>query len=523
MPKPLSRLFGAKLLNQSKELVDTDTTLPVGKPADGAKQPKYVLVLFSAEWCPACRTFLNPLKEFYKNHKEAKNFEVVFVSRDNTREEFRDYFHNHHGGWLSVPYESTARLRAKLAKRYKIQGIPSLIVLNAEDGGGLITRMGRQQVLRDLVEAAYFPWKPRDVGDILRDVPIMNKADKRIDIAGGEKADGTVNKSGLRYVALFFASRGSSASRVFTPLLKQLYPLVKAAHGDAAEFVYVGADDTEAEYKTNTDNMPWARVPFQHDGVSTLMEPFGGGIPNLATADLLTGEILNMNASDLAAAETDVDPASPDAPLTKTAFPWMRETLPPVAPLVMSPAVLESIQTNHCIMLATNNAPNIDVLVAELESAAKMIADATADIKKSLAEVRATQDAKLTGAKVEEGAPKEDSDSDIVEEDEDEDDSDSDMVEEGNSQAQSAEPQVVRTLKKSKCLVQFFISDHRDPNSLDLQKRITSVLKEELPVSGAIIFGFDLKHNKKYGILQKITAGDIVAYTKQFLLSLHDK
>ena len=526
MPKPLSRLLGAKLLNQSKELVSTDSVLPVGKPVEGTKSPKYVMVFFSAEWCPACRNFLKPLKEFYTNHKETKNFEIVFVSRDNTREEFRDYFHTHHGGWLAVPYENTARLRARLVKRFKLSGIPAVVVLNVEDGGTLVTRMGRQQVLRDLNEAVYFPWKPRDVGDIIRDIPIMNKADKRVDIAGGEKADGTISKSGLRYVALYFASKASSASRVFTPLLKQLYPLVKGAHGDAADFVYVSNDATEADYKINSDSMPWTRVPFQHEGISALVELFNiTSIPTLVTADLLTGEILNMNAKDLAAGETDLIDDS-EAAITKTAFPWMRETLPPVAPLVLSPAVLEAIQTNHCIMLATNNAPNIDVLVAELQSAAAQIQESHVEIRKSIADVKASQMAKLTGTKdvqenteskaKDEGA----SDSDDVEEEED---SDSDMADETTTRSESAEPQMVRTMKKAKCLVQFFIADHRNTDSLDLQKRITSVLREEFPVSGAVIFGFDLKHNKKYGILQKITAGEIVAYTKQFLLSILDK
>ena len=53
---------------------------------------KYVLIYFSAHWCPPCRGFTPVLAEFHKAAAASKNFEVVFVSSDRDQKSFDEYY-----------------------------------------------------------------------------------------------------------------------------------------------------------------------------------------------------------------------------------------------------------------------------------------------------------------------------------------------------------------------------------------------------------------------------------------------
>merc|ERR1719207_469705 len=102
-----------------------------------------VFVYFSAHWCPPCRGFTPKLAEFYTKHAEAKGFEVVFVSSDKDQSAFDDYYGDM--PWLALPYEKRDEKDA-LSKKYKVQGIPSLIVLGPD--GKVITKEGRGRKAR---------------------------------------------------------------------------------------------------------------------------------------------------------------------------------------------------------------------------------------------------------------------------------------------------------------------------------------------------------------------------------------
>ncbi|XP_042337406.1 nucleoredoxin-like, partial [Plectropomus leopardus] len=108
--------------------------------------------------CPPCRSLTRVLVESYRTVKESgQKFEIVFVSADRSEESFKQYFSEM--PWLAVPYSDEAR-RSRLNRLYGIQGIPTLILLDAE--GHMITRQGRVEVLND-PECRLFPWHPRPV------------------------------------------------------------------------------------------------------------------------------------------------------------------------------------------------------------------------------------------------------------------------------------------------------------------------------------------------------------------------
>ena len=112
---------------------------------EAALAGKVVAYFFSAEWCPACKTFLPTLSTLYETAKEdEKPFEVVYVSSDRDAEQMTRYF-GKHGDWLAIPYEDE-KTRSDLKKRYgcfagaesshfpgikRRAGIPSMVVVNA--------------------------------------------------------------------------------------------------------------------------------------------------------------------------------------------------------------------------------------------------------------------------------------------------------------------------------------------------------------------------------------------------------
>ena len=104
---------------------------------------KYLAIFFSASWCAPSKTFLAMLKEFYSEvNIDSKQCEVLFVSLDRTEDEFKHYYATM--PWLAVPYSQGARAQ-ELRARYRIIGIPQLVVVKSEDGA-LVTLKGRKDI-----------------------------------------------------------------------------------------------------------------------------------------------------------------------------------------------------------------------------------------------------------------------------------------------------------------------------------------------------------------------------------------
>ena len=109
---------------------------------------------FSAEWCPPCRTFTPHLAKTYAAlRREGKPFEIVFVSSDRSEADMRRYMANYGMPWKAVPFSSSRR--EELGRRFKIRGIPSLVIVDAN--GKLLTANGRDDV-GSLGAAAYDRW-----------------------------------------------------------------------------------------------------------------------------------------------------------------------------------------------------------------------------------------------------------------------------------------------------------------------------------------------------------------------------
>merc|ERR1712061_498213 len=113
--------------------------------ADGTKKPAsevfagkdFICIYFSAHWCPPCRGFTPVLKDFYEE-VEDEGVEIIFVSCDRSKADMISYMKESHGDWFGVEHGS--KLKDELEEKYEVEGIPTLVVLEAD--GSLITSDG---------------------------------------------------------------------------------------------------------------------------------------------------------------------------------------------------------------------------------------------------------------------------------------------------------------------------------------------------------------------------------------------
>ena len=82
-------------------------------------------------------------------------FEIVWVSRCRDMDSFGQYFT--HMNWLAMPPEEAMGQRGQmLSDKYKVKGIPSLVLL--DEVGNVITVDGRNKIPADKAGIG-FPWR----------------------------------------------------------------------------------------------------------------------------------------------------------------------------------------------------------------------------------------------------------------------------------------------------------------------------------------------------------------------------
>jgi len=224
-------LFGATLLTSTGEQ-PTDEVL-AGKSAVG--------IYFSGHWCPPCRGFTPKLAEWYTANLKSKGFEVVFVSSDRDEASFKDYFGEQ--PWVALPY-ANRELKDKLSKKFKVQGIPSFVILGAD--GKVITKDGRDAVSKDPT-GEQFPWIPPTPAE---------KAKTLLDILGPD----VLAKAGGKYIGLYFSGHWCPPCRGFTPKLVEFY---QDGLKENMEIVFVSSDKDENAFNEYFGEMPWLALPYE--------------------------------------------------------------------------------------------------------------------------------------------------------------------------------------------------------------------------------------------------------------------
>jgi len=293
---------------------------------------------FSAHWCPPCRGFTPKLAEVYNGLVSAgKSFEIVFVSSDKSEDQFNEYCGEM--PWLALPYSERAA-KQKLSQKFKVQGIPMLILL---DGSGkLLTKQGREAV----ASPEKFPWKPPTIADVLGSELVSS---------GGNKVSVMSLKEAGTYIALYFSAHWCGPCRGFTPELVKTYNALKAA-GKPFEIVFVSSDRDEASFAEYFGTMPWLALPFDKREakaeLSSLLEV--EGIPTLVMLDPSL-KVLNRDGRG----RVGSDPKGAE-------FPWAPRKVSPVDEVVE-----ELNSTPTLLVLMEEAADDWDDLEAALEAVAE--------------------------------------------------------------------------------------------------------------------------------------------------------
>jgi len=263
----MEELLGAQLLGPGGAEVST-TAATAGKKA--------VALYFSAHWCPPCRGFTPKLAKWYSDDLQGKGLEVVFVSSDRDQEAFAEYFGEM--PWLALPYAAREAKEA-LSRKYKVRGIPSLVIVDAETGE-TITTEGREAVSKDPT-GERLPWHPPTKAE---------KARALLDALGED----LVAQAAGKPIGLYFSAHWCPPCKAFTPQLAQWY-----ADGlkDNLEIVFVSSDRDQAAFDDYFGEMPWKALPFdRRDAKEALSEACGvEGIPTLAVIDSATGSIITTD------------------------------------------------------------------------------------------------------------------------------------------------------------------------------------------------------------------------------------
>eukprot|EP00538_Stauroneis_constricta_P002755 CAMPEP_0119555464 /NCGR_PEP_ID=MMETSP1352-20130426/7667_1 /TAXON_ID=265584 /ORGANISM="Stauroneis constricta, Strain CCMP1120" /LENGTH=268 /DNA_ID=CAMNT_0007602227 /DNA_START=213 /DNA_END=1019 /DNA_ORIENTATION=- len=135
---PMEALFGPDLLTKVGKPAEKTTALLEGKDL--------VCLYFSASWCPPCKKFSPILGEFYETCAKDGKVEIVYVSSDRSIPEFEEYYGKM--PFLAIPAtDGAAQIKNNLSQLLKIQGIPTLIVLNVKTGE-FVTDTARDDVAK---------------------------------------------------------------------------------------------------------------------------------------------------------------------------------------------------------------------------------------------------------------------------------------------------------------------------------------------------------------------------------------
>jgi len=254
----LVELLGDKLLAGSCETSTADALS--GKGA--------VALYFSAHWCPPCKGFTPKLAQWYSSHLKDKGLEIVFVSSDSDDGAFQEYFKEM--PWLALPY-SDRQKKETLSKKFGVNGIPSVIILDAD--GNVITKDGRGALSEDPT-GEEFPWKPKTMQEVLTGAKIIGDGQELT----GESLLGKV-------FAFYFSAHWCPPCRGFTPQLAQWY--TKDLKSKGLEIVFVSSDKDEEQFKDYFKEQPWLALDFEdRKRKAQLSNLFGvRGIPALVIID----------------------------------------------------------------------------------------------------------------------------------------------------------------------------------------------------------------------------------------------
>lgn len=135
-PTPEKPRFQHRLgasINSDLVALDGRKLKPVENPDLGNK--KYLLVYYSAHWCPPCRAFTPDLVRWYRSMRKYQDqFELIFMSSDKSEEEMKEYMIDAKMPWPAFAFGKTP---GSPLRQFAGSGIPCLVIL--DENGGVVS------------------------------------------------------------------------------------------------------------------------------------------------------------------------------------------------------------------------------------------------------------------------------------------------------------------------------------------------------------------------------------------------
>lgn len=155
-PKPVVELLPADYIDQQKvhhSMQELDD--------------KYLMLYFSAHWCPPCKAFTPKLSKAYTALKNARSdFELLYVSSDRDQETFESYFASM--TFPALPF-SERQAKADLSSRLQVKGIPTLMMFGPRPADGSDRALINANLRNTIEQGDYlsdFPFQPKLYGDL---------------------------------------------------------------------------------------------------------------------------------------------------------------------------------------------------------------------------------------------------------------------------------------------------------------------------------------------------------------------
>lgn len=125
-----------KLIQETQDkLVSLDRTRFADYSADKLKDKPFLLVYYSASWCPPCKAFTPELLQFYTEMKQKYGdvFELLLFSFDKKEIDMLNYMKAFKMPWPAIAYKERSNI--EYLKSYQAPAIPALILI---DQNGMI-------------------------------------------------------------------------------------------------------------------------------------------------------------------------------------------------------------------------------------------------------------------------------------------------------------------------------------------------------------------------------------------------
>jgi nucleoredoxin len=142
---PLSKLYSS-VVNKSGAKVENP----------GLDNRGYVMVYYSASWCPPCRQFTPILNKYYLENRKKQNFDILLVCADRSEKAMLSYMSK-----MSFNALAFDKIRSSGLGQFAGTGIPNLTVF---DSSGKVVIDGRKMRAMEALEA--FKKLPKKPGKI---------------------------------------------------------------------------------------------------------------------------------------------------------------------------------------------------------------------------------------------------------------------------------------------------------------------------------------------------------------------